>query len=78
MRSPFFWLVIVVFGWFAYTILSGNLYKVIGVGRKPPSAHKQKEIVQEEKKEIKNDEQSRQEIVENDKRCITKDGDRSR
>lgn len=72
VRSPFFWLVIVVFGWFAYTILSGNLYKVIGVGRKPPSAHQQKDIVQEEKKEIKNVEQSRQEIVENDTRCITR------
>lgn len=74
LRSPFVWLMIVVFVWFGYTMLSGNFARIWGGGHSVPKDLPKKEVVIENKQEVKNDgaQLEKESVISFDDKCILK------
>ena len=72
VRSPFFWLFILVMVAVAYTFLSGNFQRNV-LRSKSPDLKKKTEVVVPQKEEVKNDEVKKDEEKEMlDSRCIAR------
>ena len=74
LRSPFVWLMIVVAVWLGYTLLSGNFARIWGGGRAVPKNLPKKEVVIENKQEVKNDgaQLEKESVISFDDKCILK------